>query len=404
MAKTGGLGGRFLVGGYDISGDVSAIDKVASPCAVIDFTDLTQYAVSRQIGQRDGMMDFTTFMSVTGTGPFVQDPPLPSLPRTDTIATWIHTPTLGGVCAYLNSKQIDYNPTRDNKANLTFKTSCQGNSYGLEWGINLTPGVFTSTNSLVGTASTFETNIANWAATTNCAVAQSAAQAHAGTKSLSMTSTAAGDMVAGHCAAANVVTQGFAVAPGQQVMVNAWLRAAVSARTVSVGVTWYTSGGVIIGTAAYGTGVADSAAAWTMATATLVAPATTAFGITTVKVAATGAGAEVHYVDDVQFIVMPGVVDNTTSTAFGAQAYYHLSTFTGTDITVKIQHSADNVTWADLMTFTQATTANQFQRVSVANTTTVNRYVQATAVTTAGFTTAYFTVGFMRNPIAGVLF
>ena len=404
MAKTSGLGDRFVVGGYDISGDINALDKISCTVATLDVTDITQSAHARLTGQHDGDMAVTSYMSITGSGPFVQDPPLPSLPRTDTIATYCRGTTVGNPAAALNSKQIDYNPTRDNKGNLTFKTSCQGNSYGLEWGVQLTPGVFTSANSLVGTASTFETNAANWAGYTNCAVAQTAAQAHGGTKSLGVTSTAGGDMVASHCAAANVLTQGFVAVPGQQVMVQSWVRSAVSVRTASAGVAWYTSGGALVGSVAYGSGVADTTSGWTLITATLVAPATAAFGICVTKFAATGAGAEVHYVDDVQYIIMPGVLDNTSSTAFGAQAYYQLTAFTGTDITVKVQHSSDNVSWADLFAFTQATTANQFQRMSVANTTTVNRYLQATAVTTGGFSLAYFNVVVMRNPIAGVVF
>lgn len=404
MAKQSGLGDRFIVGGYDISGDINALDSISCAASTLDVTDITQSAHARLYGQRDGAISVTSYMSITGAGPFVQDPPLPSLPRTDTIATYCRGTTVGNPAASINSKQIDYNPTRDNKGNLTFKTSCQGSSYGLEWGVQLTPGVFTGTNSLVGTASTFETNVANWSGFTNCAVAQTAAQAHGGTKSLGVTSTAGGDMVASHCAAANVLTQGFAVVAGQQVMVQAYVRSAVSVRTASAGVAWYTSGGALVGSVAYGTGVADSTSAWTLLTATLVAPATAVFGICVVKFAATGAGSEVHYVDDVQYITMPGVIDNTSSTAFGAQAYYQLTAFTGTDITVKVQHSSDNATWADLISFTQNTTANGFERKSVANTTTVNRYIQVTAVTTAGFSLAYFTVAFMRNPIAGIVF
>lgn len=401
MTKQSGLGDKFLIGGYDISGNINAIDEVSTPIGVLDATDITQYAHARLRGQSDGTLKVTSYMSATAG---VQDPPLPSLPRTDTIATYCRGITLGNPGVSINSKQVDYNPTRDQKGNLTFKTECAANQYGLEWGLQLTPGVFTSPNSLVGTASTFETNIANWSATTNCSVAQSNTVAHGGTQSLRLSSTAGGDMVAGHCAAANVLTQGFAVVPGQQVMVNAWERAGASVRTVSTGVAWYTSGGVLVGSIAYGTGVSDSTSAWTQISSTLVAPATAAFGIAVVKVAATGGAAELHYVDDVQYITMPGVLDNGSSTAFGAQAYYQLTSFTGTDITVKIQHSADNATWADLVAFTQATTTNQFQRVSVSNTTTVNRYVQAIAVTTGGFTVAFFNVVFMRNPIAGVVF
>jgi hypothetical protein len=44
-------------------------------------------------------------------------------------------------------------------------------------------------------------------------------------------------------------------------------------------------------------------------------------------------------------------------------------------MTAKIQHSADNSSWADLGTFTAVTAANAYQRIS--GTGTVNRYLRA---------------------------
>ena len=70
-------------------------------------------------------------------------------------------------------------------------------------------------------------------------------------------------MVVEGCTAGNILTQGFAVVPGQSVSVQAWLRTAVSARTASVGVHWFTSGGASVSTT-YGTGAADSSSAWTI--------------------------------------------------------------------------------------------------------------------------------------------
>ncbi|HKJ93967.1 MAG TPA: hypothetical protein VJ957_12430, partial [Longimicrobiales bacterium] len=96
--------------------------------------------------------------------------------------------------------------------------------------------------------------------------------------------------------------------------------------------------------------------------------------------------------------------DGGASTAYGAQAYLQVTAFTGTDVTVKVQHSTDNATWADLITFAQTTAAHTFGRSSVANTATVDRYVRAVTVTTGGFTSVSFAVVFCRNPVAGVVF
>lgn len=401
MTKQSGLGDRFFVGGYDISGDVSALDTISTPIGTLDVTDITQSAHARLLGQRDGTMKFTTYMDVTAGA---QAPPLPSMPTTDTQMIYCRGTAIGNPAASMQAKQVGYDPSRSNKGDITIKTAGEGNAYGIEWGEQLTAGLYLSPNSLGGTASTFETNIANWVGTTNCSVAQSNTVAHGGTFSLRMSSTAGGDMVAGHCAAGSVTTQGFSVVPGQQVHVYAWTRAGASPRTVSTGVAWYTSGGVLVGSIAYGTGIADTTVGWTIVPSTLVAPATAAYGIGVVKVASTGGAAELHYVDDVRYITLPGVMDDGAGTAFGAQAYLQVTSFTGTDITISVQHSTDNATWTTLMSFAQVTTANQFQRISVSNVTTVNRYVQVSITTAGGFSQAFFVVSFMRNPIAGVVF
>lgn len=99
-------------------------------------------------------------------------------------------------------------------------------------------------------------------------------------------------------------------------------------------------------------------------------------------------------------------VDGGAATNFGLQAYLQTFSFTGTDATVKIQDSADNVSFADLSgaAFTQTTTAPGTQRISISNAATVRRYLRAVTVTSAGFTSMAFAVAFVRNPIAGQSF
>ncbi|MFL1903080.1 hypothetical protein ACJWDR_28845 [Streptomyces tauricus] len=99
-------------------------------------------------------------------------------------------------------------------------------------------------------------------------------------------------------------------------------------------------------------------------------------------------------------------VDTVASASFGAQAYLQVFSFTGTDATVKIQDSADNVTFADVagLSFTQITAGPTAERIALGNTATVRRYVRAATVTTGGFSALSFAVNFNKNESAGVTF
>lgn len=86
-------------------------------------------------------------------------------------------------------------------------------------------------------------------------------------------------------------------------------------------------------------------------------------------------------------------VDGSASSSFGGVGVLHVTAFSGTDGVIKIQHSSDNTTFADLITFSTVTgVTQQLSRV----TGTINRYVRA-ACTTDNFTSATFQVSFARN-------
>ena len=94
------------------------------------------------------------------------------------------------------------------------------------------------------------------------------------------------------------------------------------------------------------------------------------------------------------------------ATSFGAQAYLQVFAFTGTDCTVTIQDSADNVTFANVtgLSFTAVTSAPQAQRISISNVSTLRQYVRAITTTSGGFTSITFAVVYVRNLTAGVVF
>lgn len=99
-------------------------------------------------------------------------------------------------------------------------------------------------------------------------------------------------------------------------------------------------------------------------------------------------------------------IDTLASAAFGGQAYLQVFAFTGTDVTVKIQDSADNVTFADVagFAFTQVTSAPFVERIALSNTATIRRYVRASTVTTGGVTSVQFAVVLVKNETAGITF
>ena len=91
--------------------------------------------------------------------------------------------------------------------------------------------------------------------------------------------------------------------------------------------------------------------------------------------------------------------DNTSSTSNGCGAFLIVTSVSGTSPTgdVKIQHSADNVTYVDLITFTQATAATSEVKF-VDSGTTINRYIRVyNTIGGSSTPTINAIVGFGRN-------
>ena len=171
-----------------------------------------------------------------------------TLPTADVILTYLRGQTIGNDAASLNAKQINYDPTRANTGELTFKIEADGNAYGLEWGIQLTAGVRTDTTATTG-----------------------------------------------------------------------------------------------------------------------------------------------------------AFYDNTAATSFGGQAYFHLTAFTGTSVTIDIQSATTSGgSYSTTGLTTTAMTAIGAQRLATANSATINRYLKV--VTTGTFSNAVFAVVFVRNQTAGQVF
>jgi hypothetical protein len=145
--------------------------------------------------------------------------------------------------------------------------------------------------------SSLETDTTGWLALTNCAIARSTAQAQAGSASLRLTSTAGGDMSA--CTLYG--TLGFPVQGGDTYTLSAYLKAATSGRSITFEFDWFDSDGVSVSSDVGATGSSDTTSSWTLATLSAAAPSTAAYARACIQVDSTGAGGEVHYVDNISF-------------------------------------------------------------------------------------------------------
>jgi hypothetical protein len=218
---------------------------MSSPIATFNWTTIGQSANATGLGQRNAGWDIVSLMDVAAG---VDSPPLKTLPRTDTIATYCRGTTIGNPGACILAKQVNYDPTRDNTGFLSLATSLTANGFGYEWGEQLTAGLRTDTTATTGP-----------------------------------------------------------------------------------------------------------------------------------------------------------FFDDTAGSSFGGQAYFQLTAFSGTSVTIDIQScTTSGGSYATTGLTSAALTAIGTQRVAVANTTTINRFLKV--VTTGTFTNAVFSVVFCRNSIAGVVF
>lgn len=135
-----------------------------------------------------------------------------------------------------------------------------------------------------------ETSAADWTALANVTVVQSATVAADGTKSLRMTATAGADMSA-------VSNASHAATPGLKYTALAQFRTGVTGRQVKVGIQWRDAGDVLLSTV-FGSSVLDTAAGFTQASVSSVAPANATKMRVVLFVVAAGAG-EQHYVDKI---------------------------------------------------------------------------------------------------------
>lgn len=458
MSISNGLGQNFYYGGYDLSGDTGSADDIGG--GLVGTQDVTTIDLSayKRIGLlRDGRISWGSFFNKAAGQAHER---LGELPTADRHLMWATGTAIGAPAACLVGKQINYDPTRPQDGSLTIAVNAQGNAYGLEWGDLLTAGKRTDTEATNGTAAEFgydgedfvllpgdsgdyvstpdaasldivgdidiraRVALDDWTpAAESTLIAKYTATSDE--RSYALAVTTGGNLILrwtedGATELSETSSAAVSAAAGEAVWVRATLDVDVGGTdaeatfyTSDDGVTWTALGAVqAVGatTSIYASTAVLEIGAQSEGTVNRMAgkffEGSVLSGIAGTAVAAPVASASGDEVSDATPLTwtVNGNALVSSHTVHGLQAYLQAFSFAGTDVTVKLQHSHDNSTFADITGggFTQITSGPTVERIAVAAGTEIRRYVRAVTATTGGFTSLVFAVAVNVNLTATV--
>jgi len=145
MPKKSGLAQQFYIHGYDLSGDVGAINNCSSPRGTHEITGIDKSAIERVNGLADGSIEFNTWFNDAANQAHAA---LKDLPTGDRIILYAMGSAQGDVAAGLVAKQVNYDWQRPQDGSLQGTVQGQGSlGVGLEWMNLFTAGKRTDTSS-----------------------------------------------------------------------------------------------------------------------------------------------------------------------------------------------------------------------------------------------------------------
>ncbi|KJK44439.1 hypothetical protein UK23_29510 [Lentzea aerocolonigenes] len=453
MTKGTGLGHEFYADGYKLSGGINAVEDIGGGAPALDFTAINQSAMDRLLGIRDGRLSVKSFLD--GAAASAHDR-FRTMSASNQLLMYCAGTTVGSPVACLVAKQANYDATRNQDGSVGFATNAQGSGYGLEWCELLTADPRTDTAATNGSGvddSDGEFYISLPGSSGNTVTTPDAAalditgdlDIRAKIAPNDWTPAADGYIVSKYTVTGNqrsyalvLTTTGTLIlqfsadgvtgisktstanlaslANGAQ----KWVRATLDVDNGASGydVKFYTS---------------DDGSTWTQLGATITtATATSVFaGTAVLEIGSRNAGTsdffagKVYEVDVKSGIggtsvahPIPNVSGLTDATGrvwtlngtaaivypmrFGLQAHLQVTSLTGTDVTVKLQHSIDNGVndaWSDVTggSFGSITAAPTAVRIETARNLTIKRYLRVVTTTTGGFTNLVFRVAVEKN-------
>ena len=154
MSKQSGLGDNAFVHGYDLSGDVASLSRIAGGMGLGDLTGINSSAHERVGLLRTGEIAFTSWFNDAA---LQEHAALSPLPLTDVIVSYLRGTTLGNPAACMTAKQVNYDPTRNQDGSLQFGVQALSShsKVGLEWCEQLTAGKATHASATNGSSVTY---------------------------------------------------------------------------------------------------------------------------------------------------------------------------------------------------------------------------------------------------------
>jgi|SRR6187455_1150542 len=150
--KSTGLGAALWVGGYDLGASTNSLSRIGGGNSPLPMTDITQSAMAREGGERDGGMDIVSYWNPDAGGSHAAYSPLPTA---DVVATYAaYTPAIGVPCVSCVGKQLNYDGARAQDGGFLLNVSVVANSYGIAWGNLATAGLRTDTSAQAAAAVT----------------------------------------------------------------------------------------------------------------------------------------------------------------------------------------------------------------------------------------------------------
>ena len=151
MSKQSGLGDQAFVHGYDLSGDVASLSRIAGGQGLGDLTGINSSAHERVGLLRSGEIAFTSWFNDAS---LQEHAALSPLPLTNVIVSYLRGTTLGNPAACMTAKQVNYDPTRNQDGSLQFGVQALSSHsiVGLEWCEQLTAGKATHASATNGTS------------------------------------------------------------------------------------------------------------------------------------------------------------------------------------------------------------------------------------------------------------
>ncbi len=135
--KTHGMGDALWVAGNDLGASTNSLQRIGGGNTPIEMTDITQVAMAREGGDRDGGMDVVSYWNPDPGGSHAV---YSALPTTDAIATYAHTLVIGGPSANVVGKQLNYDGDRAQNGGFLLNVSVQANGFGMQWAFQATAG------------------------------------------------------------------------------------------------------------------------------------------------------------------------------------------------------------------------------------------------------------------------